>query len=164
MSTLPPNVHLNLNIPLGPLDNIHSHSVPYDVPPTSVPGLDWLPLDQTHSDPSSTYSGSPAPSDRSLPVHAPQPQHADGVAYDVWKEMTSAFPDHHHEADLSNLGLDFSQSSCGTDLSHHSIEQQHLHGYPTGLESLFDAPSYTIQTGAHEMNLGFDMTEMTHTY
>lgn len=157
MSTLPPNANVPLN--LGPLDSIHSHSVPYDMSTAPLPGLDWIPADQTHSDPSSTYSGSPAPSDNSLPVHAPQPQHADG-AYEVWKEITSSFPDH-HEADLGTLGLDFSQSSCGSDLSHSVEHHQH---YATGLESLFDSSSYTMNNGTHDMNLGFDMTEMTHTY
>jgi hypothetical protein len=160
MSSLPPNAHAPLNLPLGPLDTIQSHSIPYDMSTAPVPGLDWLPPDQIHSDPSSTYSGSPAPSDNSLPMHAPQPQHAEG-GYDVWKEMSSTFPDQ-HETDLGNLGLDFSQSSCGSDLSQ-AVEHHHHHHYATGLESLFDS-SYTMNTGAHDMNLGFDMTEMTHSY
>ena len=43
-----------------------------------------------NSGPSSTYSGSPAQSDLSLPVIAPQPQHAPaGMTFEMWHDITS---------------------------------------------------------------------------
>lgn len=60
------------------------------------PGLapSWMPtpapMEPTTSGPSSTYSGSPAHSDLSLPVvAAPRPQHAPaaGLAFDMWPDL-----------------------------------------------------------------------------
>lgn len=49
------------------------------------------PLGFSNSAPSSTYSGSPARSDLSLPVIAPQPQHVpEGFAFDMWHEIASS--------------------------------------------------------------------------
>jgi len=45
-------------------------------------------MDFPNSGPSSTYSGSPAQSDLSLPVIAPRPVPA-GSTFDMWHEMTS---------------------------------------------------------------------------
>lgn len=45
----------------------------------------------TNSSPSSTYSGSPARSDLSLPVVAPRPQHVPtGATFDLWQGMASS--------------------------------------------------------------------------
>ncbi|KAF9234722.1 hypothetical protein BU15DRAFT_78731 [Melanogaster broomeanus] len=45
----------------------------------------FTPVELGHSQPSSTYSGSPARSDLGLPLVAPRPQHAPGAgAFDMW--------------------------------------------------------------------------------
>lgn len=50
-----------------------------------------MPLEFPNSAPSSTYSGSPARSDLSLPVIAPQPQYVpEGLSFDMWHEIASS--------------------------------------------------------------------------
>jgi hypothetical protein len=168
-TSLPPNVASSQDM-ISPLENIDPYSfasissVPFDpTATTTLPELDpltWLPIDPAHSHPSSTYSGSPSPSDESLPVHAPQPQHAQG-GYEIWKELQQTFPQQHqqhqepsfgHDATMDGLGLDFSQSS-GTDGK--SVE--HMHNFTTGLESLFDS-SYPMAHANHGMDLRYDHT------
>ena len=57
-----------------PLSLGHAAPHPFDADPGAVP---WsFPDSATHSDPPSTCSGSPASSEFSLPLHAPQPQRA----------------------------------------------------------------------------------------
>ncbi|THH17100.1 hypothetical protein EW146_g3653 [Bondarzewia mesenterica] len=86
VASLPPNGSppRSLDFGISPLDHL---SVPPDflpLDPSSSPfptdPLTWTPDSAssytTHSEVSSIYSGSPAPSDRSLPLHAPQPQRA----------------------------------------------------------------------------------------
>ncbi|KAI0063845.1 hypothetical protein BV25DRAFT_1853703 [Artomyces pyxidatus] len=87
-SSLPggPAVHHDLNI--SPLDNIVPTDPSAYAPYTeSADPYTWqAPPDisgASHSDPSSIYSGSPAPSDMSLPLHAPQPQRA----FEHWMDM-----------------------------------------------------------------------------
>ncbi|KAF9225612.1 hypothetical protein BS17DRAFT_554150 [Gyrodon lividus] len=47
------------------------------------------PIGCSNSQPSSTYSGSPARSELGLPVVAPRPQHASGSsAFDMWQDMS----------------------------------------------------------------------------
>jgi hypothetical protein len=107
--------------------------------------LTWLPLDSTRSDPSSTYSGSPSPSETSLPVHAPKPQHA-SAPFEMWPaghdsamrlpqeqvQMHEYQNQHHgfvqtfeptyeqHCGDMGAIGMDFSQSHpqqmCGPEM------------------------------------------------
>lgn len=72
-----------------------------------------IPLEFPNSGPSSTYSGSPARSDLSLPVIAPRPQHAPaGMTFDMWQDK--ALPTH-----VAVAGVDM--------------------GAVPGLEMLFDA-------------------------
>lgn len=48
-------------------------------------------MEFSNSGPSSTYSGSPAQSDLSLPLVAPRPQHAPlGTTFDMWHDFTSS--------------------------------------------------------------------------
>jgi hypothetical protein len=168
LSTLPPNARsphdLALSQAISPLDNIDPSKTTYALHQNQMPAMDqihWLPMDPTHSDPSSTYSGSPTPSDEvPLPVHAPQPQHAN-PAFEVWKDPNPASSGFQlSEAELSlGLDLDFSQatqSSCNGDLQN----------YATGLEGLFD-PSYSmnqVDMNGHDMtsSLGFELHDMVH--
>jgi len=56
-------------------------------------GASWTntSMELTNSSPSSTYSGSPAHSDLSLPVIAPRPQHVPtGATFDLWQGMASS--------------------------------------------------------------------------
>jgi len=49
------------------------------------------PMEISNSGPSSTYSGSPARSELSLPVIAPRPQHAPaGLTFDMWQDHVNA--------------------------------------------------------------------------
>jgi hypothetical protein len=122
-SSIPPNIGhhpLGLSQSISPLDyantstgadytkvttttypSVHEFAPappPITVPPNTATILDtpvtsstsWL---QTPSDPSSLYSGSPAPDEMTLPVHAPQPQHltSGGTgSFEAWKDFTGS--------------------------------------------------------------------------
>ncbi|KAI0266231.1 hypothetical protein BC834DRAFT_969714 [Gloeopeniophorella convolvens] len=58
---------------ISPLDNVAAFDSHSAFPSASMDPYSFIPS-SSHSDPSSSYSGSPAPSDFSLPLHAPQPQ------------------------------------------------------------------------------------------
>jgi hypothetical protein len=154
------------DLQLGPLDTVAPHTLTYTQHnPNNHPQLDpmtWLPIDtmynavQPQSHTSSAYSGSPAPSDHSLPVHAPQPQlalppNAAPFADAAWKDfsvdqmqMQPQQQQSHQQMQHTDLvhafehGLDFTQSQCGAPNG----------DYSSGLESIFN-PSY-------DMNFGFD--------
>jgi len=182
---LPPHARaphdLDLSQNISPLDRVDpskpiydhnngtnsSNHVISDLDPLS---LSWLPAtDPTiHSDPSSTYSGSPTPSDEvSLPVHAPKPQHPEApFEAGVWTNVTppSAAGFEIPQGDMTmRLALDYSaqptqSAPCG---------DMPMQSYTTGLEGLFD-PSYSMSqgnngNGTHDMTiLGFDITDMVH--
>jgi hypothetical protein len=201
LSNLPPNATGHNDLGMSPLEHVAPHELLHHNSSTHIPfsqlhphpELDlrtWLPIDSTHSDPSSTYSGSPAASESSLPVHAPKPLHA--APFEVWDasypkngtvvqqqqqqqyqqqqqdyqhqaEFTQSYE--HHGADIS-LNIDYSQSHpqmCGggeIDV-HHGMQH-----YTQGLETLFEPSSYGVGdvTGHGVQALDYQFNDMVHEY
>ncbi|KAH7887204.1 hypothetical protein F5I97DRAFT_1807948 [Phlebopus sp. FC_14] len=108
----------------------------------------WPPMDFSHSQPSSSYSGSPARSDLSLPVAAPQPQHAT-APFDAWQESsTSSSTSSSHTPEVQSLSTSaFSHQHQSGSPSEADQNALHLANYATGLESLFDGSFGSVDTG-----------------
>ena len=196
---LPPNIqNTNDMSAISPMENVAPHELLNHGPMSQVPfsqlhphpELDlntWIPVDSTHSDPSSTYSGSPSPSETSLPVHAPKPHHLNtSTPLGIWNSgynMAEATPEQqrqqqhmqlqahlqeHHEfqhpqpeyAQTYNQGLqiDYShQQSCAP-----------MHNYvvaPT-LDTLFEPSSYMgdMMSPPQEQRLEYGFTDLIHDY
>ncbi|KAH7929942.1 hypothetical protein BV22DRAFT_1028907 [Leucogyrophana mollusca] len=171
-ASLPPNAHSPQDFGISPLDHISPHNLSLDVGSHNwIPSMSkfmdnnqasWLPTEFTSSQPSSSYSGSPAQSDQSLPLLAPQPQHA-GVSHDMWKEMTSAFSAPEHDGFTDGLGLHAMQShqqqGCG------DVDQAaaHLANYSAGLDAIFDGSFNGMDTNTGA-SFAFDYNEMTREF
>ncbi|OAX38659.1 hypothetical protein K503DRAFT_849908 [Rhizopogon vinicolor AM-OR11-026] len=118
-SSFPPHASPQ-DMGVAPLDPLQALSV--DVSAITFGPNDtatWLPTDYNNSQSSSPYTGSPAPSDMSLPVVAPQPQHA-GVPWQ-WEDA----PSHSKELD------------CVLGLNGQQMAEPHLGNYSTGIEGFF---------------------------
>lgn len=201
LTNLPPNVQTTNDMGvISPMENVAPHELLNHGPMSQVPfsqlhphpELDpntWLPLDSTHSDPSSTYSGSPAPSETSLPVHAPQPQHLNPSApFGIWNsgyEIAEATPEQqqqmqmqmqlqeHHEyqqpqpeyAQTYNqvLQMEYSQAheqqTCAPELAMHN------YAAPT-LDTLFEPSSYhgDMMSPPQDQGLEYQFNDMVHDY
>lgn len=162
-----------------PFSELHPHP--------ELDPLTWLPVDTTRSDPSSTYSGSPSPSETCLPVHAPKPQHA-SAPFEMWpttnncimqvpqeqvqvqeyryqhQEYTQTY-DHTYEQHVGDMsiGMDFSQPQpqpCGVEMDmHHGMQQ-----YAPSLDSLFQ-PSYGGgDITGHVAAVDYQYHDMVHEY
>lgn len=113
---------------IAPLDSLHD--LPIDMNAITFDPNDpaaWLPTEYNNSQSSSPYTGSPAPSDMSLPVVAPQPQHAGSP----WQWQDASTQQHN----ISSKDL-----NCVLGLDGQQIVEPQLGGYPTGIEGLF--PSF----------------------
>jgi len=181
----PNNVHVSpQEVHFSPQDNMVSHQMFYNGPPRksfsemfSHPQLDpntWLPVN-TQS-PSSSYTGSPSPSESSLPVYAPKPKHA-SERLGVWTNNETphqqAFSFNNQQPKYNGLGydqsymqtMDYSQASsqqmqpCGP-LDSMGMQQH----FTPNLETLFE-PSYgnTDILGGHGVT-DFQYSDMIHDY
>lgn len=176
LSSLPPHLNSPHELSLGPLDPIGPHDLSYS-PQTGLPEFDpltWLPSDLSQSHSSSAYSGSPAQSDYSLPVVAPQPQHANPTS--------PTFADHNMWNTNVNENVDTLQEGNGhvphTELVY-SFEHDNGMGFGFGwdfpqshsdLQSLFE-PSFcgsggnihsTTTADFHPLNFGYEYNDMAH--
>jgi transcription factor SOX7/8/10/18 (SOX group E/F) len=154
-----------------PFSELHPHP--------ELDPLTWLPID---SSPSSAYSGSPPPSESSLPVHAPKPQHASAPfwpASDVGihpvQGQMQEYPHQHgdyaqtyehayeqHGGDMS-IGMDFTQSHqqpCGSEMDmHHGMQH-----YGPSLDTLFE-PSYVGgDVAGHISAVDYQYNDMVHEF
>ena len=162
-----------------PFSELHPHP--------ELDPLTWLPIDSTRSDPSSTYSGSPSPSETSLPVHAPKPKHA-SAPFEMWpathnsamrqpQEQVHEYQNqqHHHgfvqtyeptyeqHCGDMGIGMDFSHSQpqqmCGPEMDmHHGMQQ-----YAPGLDTLFE-PTYGSDVAGHVAVVDYQYNDMVHEY
>ncbi|KIJ59967.1 hypothetical protein HYDPIDRAFT_170519 [Hydnomerulius pinastri MD-312] len=164
-SGLPPHAHSPADYGIAPLDHISPQDLPlqtgrgprFDM---SNPASNWgVPLEFSHSQPSSTYSGSPARSDLSLPLVAPRPQHAT-APFDMWQDMSAQ--QQHFQASGMTDKISPAVQNLSASLSHQHIsspidadQQIHLANYTAGLESLFDG-SFTGMEGMDAGAIGFD--------
>ncbi|KAG1738311.1 hypothetical protein EDD22DRAFT_923022 [Suillus occidentalis] len=138
ISTFPPHVSQDFGIaPLDPLHNL-SEAMNFDRnDPTA-----WMSTEFHNSQSSSPYSSSPAHSDMSLPVVAPQPQHAPAV-FDQWQDMSQQYS-------VPAKGLD-----CLQALGEQQIIEPQFSGYATGIEGLF--PPFGVLDDTHGPSImGFD--------
>ncbi|EGO04087.1 hypothetical protein SERLA73DRAFT_84283 [Serpula lacrymans var. lacrymans S7.3] len=172
-ANLPPHAQSHNDIGISPLDNMAAHG--FSMPDANALNCNndmssfhpdnmssWMPNGLTHSQPSSAYSGSPAHSDMSLPVVAPQPQHAKvQEQFDFWKEM-GTFPGMQQQGQQADFGMGLNavhgQQICGgadpaIDLAH----------YATGLETLFDNSFCGIDPNSG-VAVGFEFNEMHHEF
>ncbi|KAG0697231.1 hypothetical protein DFH29DRAFT_878821 [Suillus ampliporus] len=124
ISTFPP--HASQDFGIAPLDPLHDLSIDinamnFDPNDTST----WLPTEyhSSQSSSSSPYTGSPAHSDMSLPVVAPQPQLV-GAPFD-WQDISQQY-------NVSAKGLDYLSG-----LDEQQIVEPQLSGYSTGIEGFF---------------------------
>lgn len=132
-STFPPHASQDV-APLDPLHSLNAMSLDPSDPST------WMPAEYNNSQSSSPYTGSPAHSDTSLPVIAPQPQHM-AASFDQWQDMS-----------LYNIpakGLDCLQGS-----GEQQIMEPQFSGYSVGIEGLFP-PFGVIDTQGPSI-MGFD--------
>lgn len=138
ISTFPPHASQDFGIaPLDPLHNL-SDAMNFDRNDPSA----WMSTEFHNSQSSSPYSSSPAHSDMSLPVVAPQPQHAPAV-FDQWQDMSKQY-------NVPAKGLDCLQGLGGQQ----TIEPQ-FSGYSTGIEGLF--PPFGVIDDTHGPSImGFD--------
>ncbi|KAF7973482.1 hypothetical protein HWV62_15092 [Athelia sp. TMB] len=181
----PNDVHISAqDVHLSPLDNMVQHQMFYSGPSRksfsemfSHPQLDpntWLPLNS--QSPSSSYTGSPSPSETALPVHAPKPKHV-GERFGVWNNNDAPFQQTHdfnnQQPKYNALGydqsymqpMDYSQphaqqmQPCGP-MDPNSMHQQ----YTPNLETLFE-PAYgnTDLMGGHGVN-GFQYSDIIHDF
>lgn len=102
------------------------------------------PMEISNSGPSSTYSGSPARSELSLPVIAPRPQHAPaGMTFDMWQDHVNASVCQVSENKVQGFSVTLGTQDLGVPtvavagLDLGTDQQMH-----TDLEMLFD-PSFT---------------------
>jgi hypothetical protein len=123
ISTFPP--HASQDFGIAPLDPLHDLSIDINalnfdpnVPPA------WMSTEYNNSQSSSPYTGSPARSDMSLPVAAPQPQHA-AAPFDEWQGMSQQY-------NVPAKGLDYLQGS-----NEQQIVESQFSGYSTSIEGLF---------------------------
>jgi len=123
ISTFPP--HSSQDFGIAPLDPLHDLSIDINalnfdpnVPPA------WMSTEYNNSQSSSPYTGSPARSDMSLPVAAPQPQHA-AAPFDEWQGMSQQY-------NVPAKGLDYLQGS-----NEQQIVESQFSGYSTSIEGLF---------------------------
>lgn len=141
-SSFPPHASPQ-DMGIAPLDPLHDLSI--DISAITFDPNDpaaWLPTEYNNSQSSSSspYTGSPTPSDVSLPVVAPQPQLVGGPWQ--WPDMSS------QQHNIPSKDLD-----CVLGLDGHQMAEPQLGGYPTGIEGLF--PHY----GAADtpiMSMGFE--------
>ena len=190
LSNLPPSHDLGMSAlegvaPHELLNHGPSAQVPFSElhPHPELDPLTWLPIDSTRSDPSSAYSGSPSPSETSLPVHAPKPQHV-SAPFEMWPTNDSAMhPPHQQAHEYSHqhtgfthtydhpyeqhggdmcIGMNFSQSHpqpCGGEMDmHHGMQQ-----YGPGLDTLFE-PSYGGDVTGHVSAVDYQYNDMVHEY
>ncbi|TFY81331.1 hypothetical protein EWM64_g2678 [Hericium alpestre] len=168
-SSLPPNASPSHELHISPLDNVAlmdpsfaPDGFAHDSTPTSYSGsltanepLGWPgPLSDVgsgnggHSDPSSLYSGSPAPSELSLPLHAPQPQRA----FNAWSDLpTDAVKDSSNVFVHGADGMNFNSA----DLSDPDLAMQ---AYAQGLKDMgitpYDGYDYIdVPVGMPEMGI-----------
>lgn len=137
ISTFPP--HASQDFGIAPLDPFHDLSI--DINAMNDPSSAWMSTEYNNSQSSSPYSGSPAHSDMSLPVVAPQPQHA-GAPFNHWQDMSQQY-------NISAKGLDCLQGS-----GEQQIVEPQFSGYSPGIEGLFP-PFGVIDTQAASI-MGFD--------
>jgi hypothetical protein len=116
--------------PLDPLNDLSLDASVITFDPNDPAA--WLPTEYNTSQSSSPYSGSPAPSDMSLPMAAPQPQHA-GSPWQ-WQDSSSQLHDVSSKDVDSVLGFDGQQ-----------MAEPQLGGYAAGIEGLFP-PFGTVDT------------------
>lgn len=106
-SSLPGGVASQQELFISPLDSMAASCDPQ----SSMAAASMHAYPQMHSAsppvPSSTYSGSPAPSDFSLPVQAPQPQRAYDMSHPQSAQMSQA------KGNVVNLDMDMSAYSQG---------------------------------------------------
>jgi len=195
LSSLPPNTTTPNDLGMSPLEGVAPHELLNRGPSAQVPfselhphpeldPLTWLPMDSTRSDPSSTYSGSPSPSETSLPVHAPKPQHA-SAPFEMWPANDSVMhmqaeqaheyqyqhsefaqtyePTYEQHGGNMNMAMDFSQSHpqpCGVEMDmHHGMQQ-----YGQTLDTLFE-PSYCAgDVTGHVTAVDYQYNDMIHEY
>jgi hypothetical protein len=107
-SSLPGGVASQHELFISPLDSMSSSC---DAQSSMAAAASMHGYPQQHSAtppvPSSTYSGSPAPSDFSLPVQAPQPQRAFDMSHSQSAQMSQA------KGNVVNLDMDMSAYSQG---------------------------------------------------
>ncbi|KAG1903020.1 uncharacterized protein F5891DRAFT_112246 [Suillus fuscotomentosus] len=140
ISTFPP--HAPQDFGIAPLDPLHDLSL--DINALNFNPNDpsaWMSAEYSNSQTSSPYSGSPAHSDMSLPVAAPQPQHA-VAQFDHWPDMSQQYT-------IPVKGLDCLQGS-----GEQQIMEPQFSGYSTGIEGLFPPLGVVDTHGPHMM--GFD--------
>ncbi|KAH7906650.1 hypothetical protein BJ138DRAFT_1093844 [Hygrophoropsis aurantiaca] len=171
-TSLPPNAHSPTDFNISPLDNITSNNFSLDVTShgcdpnvpnymhTSPPA--WLSSEFANSQPSSSYSGSPARSDLSLPLLAPHARHA-GVSSDMWKDMASVLTAPANDFFPEGLDLDamtsHHRSGCG-EVDHAAA---HLANYPMNLDGIFDSSFNGIDMDHNTAaSFGFSYSAMTH--
>ncbi|KAG2339477.1 hypothetical protein BDR05DRAFT_951114 [Suillus weaverae] len=140
ISTFPP--HPSQDFGIAPLDPLHDLSLDINAMnfDPNVPSA-WVSAEYNSSQSSSPYTGSPAHSDMSLPVVAPQPQHAT-APFDHWQDMSQQF-------NVPPKGLECLQGSGGEQ-----IAEPQFTGYSTGIEGLFP-PFGVIDTHGPSI-MGFD--------
>lgn len=142
ISTFPP--HASQDFGIAPLDPIHDLSIDINAMnfDPNHPST-WVPTEYNNSQSasSSPYTGSPAHSDMSLPVAAPQPQHA-GAAFEHW-------PDFSQQYNVPAKGL-----NCLQGPGEQQIAEPQLSGYSTGIDGLF--PSFGALDTHGASIIGFD--------
>lgn len=139
ISTFPP--HASQDIGIAPLDPFHDLSIDINGMNFDPNDPAWMSAEYNKSQSSSPYTGSPAHSDTSLPVVAPQPQHAT-ASFDNWQDMSQQY-------NVAAKGLDFLQGSGEQQI----IEPQFA-GYSTGIEGLF--PQFGVVDTHGPSIMGFD--------
>ncbi|KAG1725062.1 uncharacterized protein EDB91DRAFT_1169374 [Suillus paluster] len=113
---------------IAPLDPIHDLSI--DINAMTFDPNDpstWMPTEYNNSQSasSSPYTGSPAHSDMSLPLVAPQPQYV-GSQFEQWQDISS------QQYNVPAKGLD-----CLLGPGEQQIAEPQLSCYSTGIEGLF---------------------------
>ncbi|KAG8217018.1 hypothetical protein J3R82DRAFT_7334 [Butyriboletus roseoflavus] len=141
---------------LAPIHHISPQDMPLSLDCMTASHLDFQhsnalttswnqpPMEFSNSGPSSTYSGSPARSDLSLPVIAPQPQHVpEAFTFDMWNDIASSCQAPDGKATLGEVrGLPVALATnhlgvpavavAGVDIG--ADQQMHLPGF----EMMFD--------------------------
>ncbi|KAG1880413.1 hypothetical protein C8R48DRAFT_767205 [Suillus tomentosus] len=140
ISIFPPHAPQDFGIaPLDPLHDLSSDINALNFNPNDASA--WMSTEYSNSQTSSPYTGSPAHSDMSLPVAAPQPQHA-VAQFDHWPDMSQQYT-------IPVKGLDCLQGS-----GEQQIMEPQFSGYSTGIEGLFPPLGVVDTHGPHMM--GFD--------
>ncbi|KAI0042049.1 hypothetical protein FA95DRAFT_1564695 [Auriscalpium vulgare] len=158
--------HHELNI--SPLDNIAPNDAMHAYADQADP-YTWQQhaadiSGSSHSDPSSIYSGSPAPSDMSLPLHAPQPQRAFESWTDAPAQGTSkdAYTTADHDLQTYNQGLQDMgiAPGMGLDIPPFEFGLAADTGFSNNCNELF-APEYKPEAAPLSQ---FDFHDMIHEF